>query len=180
MNTLKKIALEPMGDDDIKFYYPNSKILTYPQLKTYSSIEELLPKNKSYCFLLYLQSENSGHWTLLSRNNNCIEFFCSYGSSPSTPLKWTPENLRKQLKMNIPYLDILLSNTKMNVKYNPIDYQNKINLDVSTCGRHCVCRLNTILDDNMKLEEYYNMIQEIKKKTNKSYDDIVSSIISKM
>jgi glyceraldehyde-3-phosphate dehydrogenase/erythrose-4-phosphate dehydrogenase len=82
--------------------------------------------------------------------------------------------------MNIPYLDILLSNTNMNVIDNPIDYQNKRDLSVSTCGRHCVCRLNTILDDNMNLDEYYKMMTEIKNSTNKSYDDIVSSIISKM
>ena len=180
MSLLKKIIDDPMGDDDIRYYYDNAKIITYPELKRYSKIEELLPKNKSYCFLLYLQTHNSGHWTLLSRNNNCIEFFCSYGSSPETPLNWTNNNLRKELKMNIPYLDILLSNTNMNVIDNPIDYQNKRDLSVSTCGRHCVCRLNTILDDNMNLDEYYKMMTEIKNSTNKSYDDIVSSIISKM
>ena len=176
---MEELQREPMGDDDIKFYYPNAHIITYPDLRKYRTIEDLLPKNKSYCFLLYLQTPNSGHWTLLSRNNNVIEFFCSYGSSPSTPLKWTPKNVRKKLGMNIPYLDKLLSKTNIPVIYNPIDYQNKVDLEVSTCGRHCVCRLNTILDDNQKLTDYYKMISSIKKETGKSYDDIVSSLINK-
>lgn len=180
MDKLKQIELTSMGDNDIRTYYPTSKIITYPELKNYSSIEELLPKNKSYTFLLYLQTPNSGHWTLLSRNNNVIEFFCSYGSTPSTPLKWTKESIRKNLGMNIPYLDLLLSKTKKNVIYNPIDYQNKINLDISTCGRHCLCRLNTIIDDNLNLNDYYKLISNIKNKTNKTYDEIVASLVQKL
>ena len=180
MNKLKKIELTSMGDNDIKTYYPNARIITYPELKNYNTIEELLPTNKSYCFLLYLQTPNSGHWTLLSNNNNVIEFFCSYGSTPLTPLNWTNNNVKEQLGMNIPYLDILLSNTKKNVIYNPIDYQNKRNLDISTCGRHCLCRLNSIIDDDLKLNNYYKLISSIKKKSNKTYDEIVASLVQKL
>jgi hypothetical protein len=82
--------------------------------------------------------------------------------------------------MNIPYLDRLLSNTKKNVIYNPIDYQNKRNLDISTCGRHCLCRLNSIIDDDLKLNNYYKLISSIKKKSNKTYDEIVASLVQKL
>ena len=177
---LSKIEYDAMGDDDIKFYFPNSKIITYPELKKYKTIEELLPNDKSYVFLLYLNKENSGHWTLLSHNNNCYEFFCSYGSSPSTPLKWLDADKRKELKQDIPYLDFLLSNTKKNVIYNPIDYQNNKDLRVSTCGRHDCFRLMFIIKYNLPLTKYYEIMKNIKEKTNMSYDDIVADFINKM
>ena len=177
---LHKIKLEPMGDDDIRTYYPNSRILTYPQLKTYNSIEELLPNDKSHVFLLYLSQPNSGHWTLVSRNNNVIEFFCSYGSSPSAPLKWLNSDERNRLGESIPYLDLLLNKTKIKVIYNPIDYQDKINLKISTCGRYDCFRLMTILKYNLTLAQFYQLMKTVKDKTGLTYDEIVSDYINKL
>jgi len=177
---VSEIEYDAMGDDDIKFYFPNSKIITYPDLKKYKTIEELLPHEKSHIFLLYLNKKNSGHWTLLSHNNNCYEFFCSYGSSPSTPLKWLDADKRKELKQDIPYLDFLLSNTKKNVIYNPIDYQNNKDLKISTCGRHDCFRLMCIIKYNLPLTKYYEIMKHLKEKLNMSYDEIVADFINKM
>tara|TARA_R110000868_G_scaffold317828_2_gene578641 strand:+ start:34 stop:645 length:612 start_codon:yes stop_codon:yes gene_type:complete len=177
---MQQIQYDAMGDDDIKKYFPNANIITYPELKNIDSIEKLLPNNHDYVFILYLQSQSSGHWSILTNNNNCIEFMCSYGSSPSTPLKWTPENLRVSLGMNTPYLDILLNKTDKKVIYSPIDYQNNRDLKVSTCGRHNCFRLMTILKYDMALTDYYKMMKEIKEKMNMTYDDIVSEYIDIM
>tara|TARA_R110000868_G_scaffold29555_2_gene109934 strand:+ start:588 stop:1199 length:612 start_codon:yes stop_codon:yes gene_type:complete len=177
---MKEIEYDSMGDDDIRDYFPNIKIITYPELKNYNAIEQILPHDKSHCIVLYLQTPSSGHWSMLSKNNNCIEFFCSYGSSPSTPLKWTPESVRIKLNQNVPYLDILLSKTKERVIYNPIDYQNNRDLKVSTCGRHCCLRLTTILKYNMPLNDYYEMMKKIKTTMNMTYDEIVSEYIDKI
>ena len=177
---VEQLEYEPMGDDDIRHYYPNSRIVTYPELKKYKTMEQLLPKDKDYIFLLFLSTPNSGHWCLLSNNNNVYEFFCSYGSSPSTPLRWLDSNKRKELGQQIPYLDNLLSRTNKDVIYNPIDYQNNRDLEVSTCGRHDCFRLMTILKHNMSLTKYYEIMKNLKSKLNMTYDEIVSDYINKL
>jgi hypothetical protein len=68
----------------------------------------------------------------------------------------------------------------MRVVYNPIDYQNKRDTDISTCGRHDCFRLYTILKYDMDLNTYYNMMVDLKKKTGMNYDEIVSEYIPKM
>jgi hypothetical protein len=175
---LKTIEYDSMGDDDINAYFPKSRIITYPELKNVSNIEELLPKDKDHFFLLYLQQPNSGHWTMCLNNKGTIEFFCSYGSKPSTPLEWS-KKMNRVLGQEKPYLDILLSKTNMPVVYNHVDYQNKKNLDISTCGRHCCFRLYMLLKYNKSLNDYYQMMKNIKNKDNIDYDQIVSENIDK-
>jgi hypothetical protein len=177
---LEEIQNDAMGDDTIRTYYPNAKIITYSDLKKYDTIEKLLPNNKDYCFLLYLQSKNNGHWTLLHNDDNVINFFCSYGSTPSIPLHWTDKSQRELLWGDVPYLDLLLSKTKKNVIYNPIDYQNKHDNDISTCGRHCCLRLMTYLNYGFKLPDYYKMMKKAKKNSKLNYDELVSVIINRM
>ena len=47
-----------MGDDDIKHYLPNAKIISYSDLQSVNRIEDLLPRNNTYFILLYqLDSE---------------------------------------------------------------------------------------------------------------------------
>ena len=176
---IKTIEYDSMGDDTIKHYFPNAKIITYPELKNYNSIDDLIPKHGDYCFLLYLQQPNSGHWTLLLNDNGIIEFFCSYGSNPSEPLKWS-ENVNSQLGQTIPYLDILLSKTKKPVKCNSIDYQNNRNYAIATCGRHDCFFLLCYFKYNMDLDKYYTMMKAIKDKFKMNYDEIVSENISKL
>jgi len=176
---LEKIELEPMGDDDINYYYPSARTLTYPELQKYKTIETLLPNDKSYIFLLFLQTANSGHWTLLSRHNNRIEFFCSYGSKPQQILNWTTD-INAELGQSVPYLQQLFNDTKMRVVYNPYDYQSKKNTDISTCGRHDCFRLYTILKYDMDLNTFHTMMTDLKKKSGLTYDEIVSMYLPKL
>lgn len=177
---LKHIENQPMGDDTIKTYLPNAKIITYPELSKYETIEQLLPKNKDYVIILYLQRENDGHWTAVYNDDNVINFFCSYGSSPSTPLNWTSPEQKIILNQQIPYLDILLSKTKKNVLYNPIDYQNKNNNDIATCGRHIVMRILTFLKHHMDLNQYLKFMNKLRKVEKKTYDEVVSEYVDRL
>jgi hypothetical protein len=63
-----KIEDIPMSDLDIKFYFPKAKIYTYKDLRRFNSIDQLLPKDKDYCFVLYEHSPRSGHWVALMKN----------------------------------------------------------------------------------------------------------------
>ena len=178
-NKLSKIIDAPMGDNDIRKYFPDVKIIKYSDLIKYESLDELLPKEQDAVFILYQDSPNSGHWTLTIRNGNQIQFFDSYGGEPDSQLRWLPERMRQQLKTNVPYLTNLFNKSNFDIVYNPIKYQSeKKTYDINTCGRHCSLRLKTFLNGKT-LNQYYQDMKKIKKITGGSYDDIVSVLIEK-
>lgn len=192
-----QIQYDAMGDDTIRKYYPDAKIITYNELNRCKSIEELLPHNNSFVYILYQSSPNFGHWTLLSKslvNNNPlhrnkqlyrIEFFDSYGGEIDQPLNWSKDD-NHLLGQGKKYLSILLdeankknSMNKYDIVYNSYDFQNENNGNIATCGRWCVLRNMTIKNNNMKLEEFIKMMKFLKSKSNQSYDIIVSDLINR-
>jgi hypothetical protein len=177
---IAEIAREPMGDDDIKKYFPNAKIIKYSELSQYNDITQLLPKDKSFFFLLYERSLNVGHWVLLSRYNDngkdTIEFFCSYGSKIDAPLTWTPIGMRKQLGQDKPYLSMLLDKSPFRIIYNPVQYQSKKS-NIATCGAYDTLRASELEKHNTTLEEFNEMLEEVKKATGLNYDEIVANLI---
>jgi hypothetical protein len=176
---VEEIIEEPMDDGDIRAYYPNAKIIRYSDLKDYKTITQLLPKDKSYVFLLYQHSPNSGHWVLLMRYGGTIEFFCSYGSAIDAPLKWTNPRDRQMLGEAVPYLtNLLRAQKEFNVIHNPVAYQAKGN-DKATCGAHDVMRLSQMLNHGQDLTDYYDYMTRIKKESGLSYDEIVANFVSK-
>ena len=174
LNELKEYAL---GDDDIKKYLPNSKIITYPQLSRYHSIDDLLPNNPDYVFILYEDSVNKGHWTLLMKYNNTYEFFCSYGSKIDEPLTWYNAETRNRLGEDTPYLSNMLNAVSGKVIYNPVKFQRDSN-DINSCGRHALVRALSLLNGGITLKNYQQKMKKIKSLTGGSYDEIVSAITS--
>ena len=171
-NDVKRIS---MGDDDLRYYLPDAKILTYSELSNIKKIEDLLPRHKSYFILLYpVQSESSGHWIAVTRYSKMIAYFDSYGKKPDEPLTWGKyNNVHRRLSE-------LLNNTKLRVDYNNIDFQNNKGFTISTCGAFAVFRVLTMVEMNADLEKN-NIILKTLKETNedKSYDDIVVEFINK-
>jgi len=180
----KKIQYNAMGDNVIKRYLPYAKILTYNELSKYNTIEELLKKDLDYVILLYRQKTTYGHWVLLSRYDNTIEFFSSYGDYIDEPLKWNDLGRNIGLGQAKPYLSILLSNAirkkSFNVIYNSFDFQNNRNLDIATCGRWVVLRIHTILLFKLSLSKFIQMIKRMKKQKGLTYDELISQIIDKI
>lgn len=172
------IKYNAMGDDDIKKYFPNSRVMVISDLAKYKTIDELLPTDKSHVFLLYQSSKNMGHWVLLCRYGNTIEYFDSYGQYIDYPYNWTSLDKRKKLGEGKPFLTILLTKTPYNVVWNGVDFQNKTDGNISTCGRHCCLRLMTLLNNDLDLDGYIKMMKQLKNKTKLSYDNIVSDLIN--
>jgi hypothetical protein len=168
----------PMGDDTIRLYYPNAKILLVSELDKYNSIDSLLPNNPDCVFLLYQSSPNNGHWVLLSKYNNTIEYFDSYGGVIDKPLSWTPIGIRTKLGEGKPLLSNLLENTKYDLIYNAVDFQDKKDNKISTCGRWASLRWNTIVNCRMPLVEFIDGIRKIKKETGRTYDNLVSDLVN--
>jgi len=183
----KRIITSALGDDDIKYYLPDATIMKNSDLKKYSSIEQLLPKDKSYAIILYETEPNKGHWTCISRYKNknkkdVIEFFDSLADdgSPDSPLKWNSKKTNKLLGQGKPVLTKLLKESNIPVIYNKFKFQSEGNnidgQNINTCGRHCIFRLLNLLDCNRTLEDYYKLMGEVKKESGNTYDQIVSHL----
>jgi len=173
---IKQVEENSISDAEIRYYLPQSNIMTYPELSIIEDIEQLLPRNDSYFILLYLDTpkRNSGHWVTLKRFNNDINYFCSYGTYPDDQIrKWYGVELAKQLGENKLYLSNLLNKTKLKVNYNDVDYQNK-NIDIVTCGRHAI----NFIKSGKNLKDYYKMMKKLKRDSKMSFDEIVSDNIS--
>lgn len=175
---LEEIVDKPMGDDDIKKILPKCPIILYNQLKNYHSISQILPRVGSYCIILYMDSPHSGHWVgLMKPNESEIEYFDSYAHHPDEPLSWSSEERKKELGINEPYLTNLLRDSRKRIIWNKICYQNS-DSEISTCGRHACFRIQMMKNRHKNLAQYGKMMQDIKKKTGKNYDELVSIMIS--
>ena len=180
MPNVKTIIKDAMGSDDILYYFPRAKILQYKDLRRYKSIEELLPKKPDFVFILYEDSPQSGHWTALTRDNhNNINYFDSYGYPPDHPLTWYSTAARIKLNQNVCHLSHLLNKTPEKVYYNDEDYQ-KNGMDVATCGWHASFYILNMLQYNMSLQNYHNLLDKMRKKNKMSYDEVVAYFIDKM
>jgi len=172
------IKYSPMGDDTIRSYFPDAKILLVSELANYNNIDELLPSNPDFVILLYQSSPNNGHWVLLSKYDDTLEYFDSYGGVIDKPLSWTPIGIRTKLGEGKPLLSNLLENTDYDLIYNAVDFQDKKDNKISTCGRWCSLRWNTIKTKRMSLVEFIDMMKALKKATGRTYDNIVSDLVS--
>ncbi len=175
---IKTISTEALTDSDIRDFLPNVKIISHQDLKNYKSIDELLPHKKDLVIIIYESKPSYGHWVLLSKYNNIIEYMDSYGNPIDEPLKWINKEYKNEIDSK-PYLSQLLkqAQNKYEIIYNSKDFQ-KENPNIATCGRHCVFRGHTIIRDNQDLSSYIKMMNEMKDVTGFNYDDIVSSIVN--
>jgi hypothetical protein len=178
---VKTISETPMGDDNIRKYFPNAKILKYSELADIQDITQLLPQDKSFFFLLYEQSLNTGHWVVVNRykdnGRDTICFFCSYGSKIDGPLYWNNPAKNRELGQSRPYLTELLQKSGKHLQYNKVQYQSKTS-PVATCGAFATLWIKANIRDNMNLQDFHDWIAEIKKETGLSYDAIASNAIS--
>jgi len=178
---IKNISETPMGDDNIRQYLPGAKVLKYSELADVENIFELLPRPKTYFFLLYEQSYNSGHFVVVNRyidnGKDTICFFCSYGSKIDAPLFWNSQAKNRELGQDQPYLSQLLQKSGKNIQYNRVQYQSKTS-PKATCGAFATLWIKANLRDDMNLQEFHEWITEIKKETGLSYDAIASNAIS--
>ena len=64
--SVQKIIHTPLSDADIhKILGQDQKLIIHSDLSKYSSLHELLPKDKDSVVILYEQKQLSGHWTCL-------------------------------------------------------------------------------------------------------------------
>lgn len=135
-NIVKAYKYSDLKGDEIYNSIGKYPVL-YSDLKNYNSLEELCPRSSPYqILLLQVSNQLSGHYVAIWINydENYVYYFDSYGyDSPDTPIKL---GLAMFDKMHYPlYFTNLLNKCKKKYLYNPIDYQSKQDIKVSTCGR---------------------------------------------
>lgn len=173
---------KPMSDSDLEKYLgvKAEDIIKYSELKEYATIDDLLPKDKTFRIILLEETYNSGHWIALMRYGHTIEFFNSYGTPPDKDWRFVNRMVRVVLGENTNELTRLMKQADeagYDAIYNKIDFQRHDNR-VETCGRWCILRIE-MMRMGYDLKEFGEFILEMCKKLGQSTDFVVSMLVSK-
>lgn len=172
-----RIKYDSMDDLEIRTVCPDARIMTNSELSQFRDIDELFPQDNGHIFLLY-GPVNEGHWVLVSKYNNMIEFFNSYSGPVDGCVKYYKDIPQTRIGGGAtPYLTRILQNCPYKIIYNGFDFQDNKDLAVSTCGRWCCLRHQTI-QDGMGLKQFIETIKAVKKKTSLLFDEVVSELIN--
>ena len=151
------------------------KVITYPEIESYSTIGDVLRPYGS-TIILYMTGEGYGHWVALFKTDNGpIEFFDSYGYFPDSELKFTNPEYNSHMIIEYPFILKLLYDTEYPIEYNEHKYQSKKD-GISTCGRWCAFRIRYKWMSN---DEFFNFIKRLSKYFNiKDKDELIAEITS--
>ena len=149
-----------------KVLYPKkTKIIIYSALADVNDISELLPSSNSVCFILLKEDSTAAHWTILTRVNNSIYYFDSYGEPVDGELKNITSTNRDLYDESTKYLSKLLYNSSFDITYNNVkfqDYSNGSNI-INTCGKWTTVFANCIFS-GLNLKMFQQRMINIKNK----------------
>ena len=179
-NKVNKLVHKALSDEELKVILgKNLKIVMYPDLAKYTTIEQLLPNPNDYCIILIVESESkfniSGHWCALLKYDGIYEWFDPYGNDVDVDLMtWMDRKTRARLHESTPYLTYLLKGRKY--IYNKVKYE-VLKKGVNTCGSHSSYRIYQFVKYNRTLEDYQKHMQDLSKQFGMGYDKIVASFV---
>jgi len=171
MDDYAKQLKKSLSDSDIRRVLGQATpILTYPELKNYSTMEQLLPKDKSFVVLLIETKQNSGHWICIMRYGNIIEYFDSYGYKPDNEFNLISKATQALLGEKKHYMTELIKTIPKDIKFmwNKTRLQ-EMNDNVDDCGRW-VCFRIEMMRFGYTLSEFIEFIQNAEKDTGKPAD----------
>lgn len=166
---------EPLSGEDIKKLLKGKvKIIEYPELSNYNSIEELL-NPYGQVVILYESKPNYGHWTTLFKypNRSGVEFFDPYGIKIDDEFNYISDKYRIELNEDVPYLSNLLYNYDGPIEYNDYKFQ-KFAENIDTCGRWVVLRL---VLKKKSLEEFEDLFINGPKEMKIDRDKLVTYLV---
>lgn len=156
---------------EIKEVVGNIPVFTYSQIKSMHNWQQLFPFG-DITLVLYETSPDIGHWIGLIKKGNYLEFFDPYGYGIDEEFKFIDKNMRP----NFPYLLKLLNEFPGDLYFNHFKLQ-KMSPNIKTCGQHVAMRM---LAKDMDMYKYKHLLDTIQKKSGGSYDQIVSSLFSRI
>lgn len=142
-------------------------VFTYPEISKFKSYRDLFkrgnsdftedddgfPFDNTFCIILYLTTERSGHWTCICNRRNSLNFLDSYGEVIDNQLKHVNNEILGQHKK---YLIFLLSKIRKPIYYNDLKLQ-KLSQNIATCGRYCALYLKF---DTMGVDDFMAMLKK--------------------
>jgi len=168
----------PLTDGDIEKHTGIKEVIKYSDLKNYTSIEDLLPTDKSAIIILIEDRLNSGHWVAVMRYGKTVEYFNSYGAKWDTDWKFINRMVRMILGENTNEMTRLMDKAKAEgwtTIWNKSRFQ-KLSSQIQTCGRWCVLRIE-MMKMGYNLKEFYDFIKKREKETGDKSDFIVSKFV---
>jgi predicted class III extradiol MEMO1 family dioxygenase len=176
---INKNVSDSISDQDLAQYFTNAihrKIIDFGELKNYNSIDQLMPKRKDFLIILIETSNDRGHWVLLTKNNNTITFFDSYGMKPGAQLQFVPAHKRIELDEDHNYLLDLLNKSNYKIEHNSIQFQADGN-QIKCCGRYVILYIILFNEKNYTLKQFQKFMISKSKELKLSYDQLVSYLI---
>jgi len=162
-----------LSNFDINKMIPTLKIISYPDLLKYKTIDQALDEKGRLMILYLTQDEYTGHWICLLKKGNKIEFFDPYGNlKPDEESAWVSKKKLAEFDQDTHYLTKLLKESGSKVVYNKFPFQSE-NRDITTCGRHCATRLYF---KHLTLPEYTQMVLD----SGMAPDDFVTNFTYKL
>ena len=165
----------PLSDSEIQ-KITGHKLIIYPELHKFDTFEHLLHMNNGSVIIMYMQSDNYGHYCCINKiSDREVEFYDPYGLFPDKQLKFSSKDVNRQNKQDYTYLSWLMYNLPYKLSFNEHKFQAKAP-PVQTCGFHCSHRIK---HKNLPLKQYKalmdNGIKQLKQHTlkNANYDDFV-------
>jgi hypothetical protein len=158
------------------------------EVKIYDDLENMdmnnfyniLLSGKALILLYPIDSDVSGHWICIFKypNSDTIEFFDPLGKMKKkelivdTELTWTPIGRTKK-----PILTQFLKQYKGHLEFNPYQFQDQTDDNVSTCGRWCILRY--LCRELNGVDDFKNFIEWSARKCNVSrFDELVTALIN--
>lgn len=171
MNSIRKVIDKykdiALSDSELsQLMHGQANIVRYRDIKNYKTVQQLLePYN--VCFILYEWKEHYGHWCVLIRHDNLIEFFDPYSGFPDSEIHQIPEPFRTESGQDEKALSKLLIKYTGELSYNEYQFQ-KLDQNVKDCGRWCVIR--GLLKD-LPLEDFKKLFLNV-------YGDDIATILT--
>jgi hypothetical protein len=176
-NKIEKYKQYPLADSEIE-KLSGYKLITYPELYKYETLEHLLHMNNGSVIIMYLQNNAGtyGHYTVLNKiSPKVVEHFDPYGLFVDKQLKFSNNQVNEKFKQDSTYLSYLLTNSPYTISYNHHKFQ-QMTPPTQTCGWHCCLRMR---NKNLTLNQYKKMmddgVKELKQNglPNANYDSFV-------
>ena len=169
-----------ISDLDLKRYFPetgnpNDNVIKYNELSEISTLNDILPNDKSFKIVLIEDSYNRGHWCAIIRTGKTYIWFDSYGLEPDGELKFINAIQKKLLGQDKKYLTHLLAKLPKGTKkiWNKMKLQ-KVKNGSNTCGRWCILFIILVRDFNFTLDEFQAFIKRWTEKLGLTSDELVS------
>lgn len=133
----------PLSEEDIKRLLPNVRVLIYPELEQFESIDELIEQPNAVVYISHEDEDTiEGHWVAIFRSPDGLpEVFDPYGLGVDKELNFFSRDQRIRTNQYLPWLTALLIKSDYDKYwYNHVPFQKEAD-DISTCGRWVITRL---------------------------------------